>query len=414
MSSNFYLFLPERGDESTDLNSVELSWVYESENSELKLAQGLLGDASIASAQYHITVVLPGEDVLFLKAEIPGKNIQHVRQAVPYALEDSVIDDVDELYFAISKSNNAQSDNQYNVTVINKHYFESVIQQLENAGIYADAMIADYLLLAEKHTLFAVGKRVLFNGENLKFTSSTETVIEAEINLADGLAENETIKLIYCGKETDENSNLDKLTKNVNLDKEFCAVQPLLCLIKNSSKDDTVNLLQGLYKKKKNWSQTTKTWLPVAILFLIWLSVQSGLFIVDYFSLSKQNKILNAEITKIYKRTFPKSQRIFDAKKQMKSELADLRKRKGQSGRSFTEMLSGSASIFSRTKGLKIKSLRYYDGRINIELQIASLQALDKLKSQLNKEKGYQVEIQNASSGKETVTARIQIIGAEL
>jgi len=414
MNSSFYLFLPERGDESTDLNSVELSWVYESENSELKLAQGLLGDAAIASSQYHITVVLPGEDILFLKAEIPGKNIQHVRQAVPYALEDSVIDDVDELYFAVSKSNDAQSDNQYNVAVINKHYLESIIQQLENADIYADAMVADYLLLAEKNTLFSVEKRVLFNGESLRFASSAKTAIEAEINLDDDLAENETIKLIYCGKETDENSTLDKLTKNVNLDKEFCAVQPLLYLIKNSSKENIVNLLQGLYKKKKNWSKTTKTWLPVAVLFLIWLSVQSGLFIVDYIGLSKQNKVLNAEITKIYKSTFPKSRRIIDARAQMQSELESLKKRRGQSGRSFTEMLSGSAKIFFRTKGLKIKSLRYYDGRINIELQIASLQALDKLKGQLNKEKGYQVEIQNASSGKETVTARIQIIGAEL
>jgi len=414
MNASFFLFVPGRGDESTDLNSVELSWVYESENSELKLTKGSLGDATIASAPYHITVVLPGEDVLFLKAEIPGKNIQHIRQAVPYALEDSVIDDVDELYFAVNKSNDVQSDIQYNVAVINKRYLESVIQQLENAGVYADAMVADYLLLAEKNTLFSIGKRVLFNGENIRFAASTETVIAAEINLDDDLAENETIKFIYCGKETDKNSTLDKLTKNVNLDKEFCAVQPLLCLIKNSSKENAVNFLQGLYKKKKNWSQATKAWMPVAILFLIWLSVQGGLFIVNYFSLSKQSKILNAEITKIYKSTFPKSRRIINARAQMQSELESLKKRRGLSGRSFTEMLSGSASIFSRTKGLKIKSLRYYDGRINIELQIASLQALDKLKGQLNKEKGYQVEIQNASSGKEKVTARIQIIGAEL
>ena len=73
-----------------------------------------------------------------------------------------------------------------------------------------------------------------------------------------------------------------------------------------------------------------------------------------------------------------------------------------------------SFDVFSKTKGLVIKSLRYYDGRINIEMQISSLQALDNLKEKLNKEKGYQVEIQNASSGKEMVTARIQIVGAEI
>ena len=414
MSPQFYLFLPNRSNESIDLNTVELSWIYEGTNGELKLVQGLLSDAVDATLNHHVTVVLPGEDVLFLTAEIPGKNLQRIQQAVPYVLEDSLIDDVDDLYFAISKLIKDQSDNQYGVSVINKGYFESIIHQLENAGIHADVMIADYLLLAENNTLLFDGKRVLYNGNNLKFASSIATSIEGEINLANGLAENEEIKLIYCDKETGGNISLEKLTKNINLNKEFCDVHSLLCLVKNSSGEKSINLLQGAYKKKKNWSQTTKTWLPVAALFLVWLVVQGGLFIVDYISLSKQNKKLNAEITKIYKKTFPKSRRIVDAKAQMQAKLTSLRKRKGQSGRSFTEMLSGSASIFSRTDGLKIKSLRYYDGRINIELEIASLQALDNLKSQLNKEKGYQVEIQNASSEKETVTARIQIIGAEL
>ena len=96
----------------------------------------------------------------------------------------------------------------------------------------------------------------------------------------------------------------------------------------------------------------------------------------------------------------------------MQQKLVSLKKRKGQSGRSFSDMLSNSANVFSHTKGLVIKSLRYYDGRINLEIQISSLQALDKLKDQLTKEKGYQVEIQNASSEKERVTARLQIIGA--
>ena len=182
--------------------------------------------------------------------------------------------------------------------------------------------------------------------------------------------------------------------------------------MKNRS-NNNFNLLQGVYKKKKDWSQAGKTWLPATVLFFVWLVVQGGLFFFDYIGLSKKNQQLNTEITKIYKNTFPKSRRIIDAKAQMQQKLASLKKRKGQSGRSFSEMLSNSASIFSRTKGLVIKSLRYYDGRINLEIKISSLQALDKLKEQLNKEKGYQVEIQNASSGKDMVTARLQITGAE-
>ena len=408
MSASFFLFLPARGNEATELESVTLSWVYEDINNELKLAHGLLSDAATAAAQKYITIVVPGEDVLFLTAEVPGKNIQRIQQAVPYVLEDSVIDDVDELHFAIKKSNSDSLDNQYNVSIINKDYFESVIQQLESAGIYADAMIADYLLLAENSRLFFDGVRVLFNSPKVKFASAIDSTIRLD---GESLNDNEKLKLINCDKTSGENQALTKLIENVDFIEEQCESHPLLCLVKNRS-NNSVNLLQGVYRKKKDWSQAGKTWLPATILFLVWLVVQGGLFIFDYIGLSKQNKLLNTEITKIYKKTFPQSRRIIDAKAQMQQKLISLKKRKGQSGRSFSEMLSNSASVFSRTKGLVIKSLRYYDGRMNLEIQISSLQALDKLKEQLNKEKGYQVEIQNASSGKEMVTARLQIIGA--
>ena len=188
----------------------------------------------------------------------------------------------------------------------------------------------------------------------------------------------------------------------------------MIYLTKNCSNHSYINLLQGAYKKKKDWSSTSKKWLPAAALFLVWLVVQGGVFIFDYIDLNEKNKRLNSEITNIYKQSFPQSRRIIDAKAQMKQKLDQLRKSKGKSGRSFTNMLSTSARVFSASKGLIIKSLRYYDGRINLEIQISSLQALDKLKEQLQKNNGYQVEIQNASSGKETVTARLQIIGAAL
>ena len=414
MNRHFYLFLPGRNNESQALGSAELSWVYEDINNELKLTKGLLSDVAAAAENHHITIVLPGEDVLFLTADVPGKNIQHIRQAVPFVLEDSVIDDVDELYFAIRKSNSDQADSQYNVVVINKQYFESILEQLEKSGIHADAMITDYSLL-EQNTLFFTGKKVLFNGVRLKFSS----LIEGEINLDYfDFAENEINKLIYLNTDAESQQSLNtfsaKLKTDTDIYKEQCDIHPLLFLVKNKPVDTGVNLLQGFYKKKKNWSKAGKTWFPAAVLFLVWLTVQGGLFIFDYINLSNQNKLLNTEITDIYKKTFPESTRIIDAQAQMKQKLNDLKKRKGQNGRSFTEMLSGSARIFSETKNLKITSLRYYDGRINLELEIASLQALDKLKNQLNTEKGYQVEVQNASSGKETVTARIQIIGAVL
>ena len=367
-----------------------MKWVYTDVNHDLKLAQGSLSDAAKLTLNHYVTIVVPGEDVLFLTADVPGTNIQRIQQALPYVLEDYVVDDVDDLYFTMGKKNEG---NNYNVSVINEDHFESIVDQLRAADIHADSMIADYFLLNKDYVFFTNEERVLCNSLEYKFSTSDEKLVNEILN------GNSSLKKIHCEKE--------------KAGEEFCGDTYELCLIKHGSTENSINLLQGKYKKKKNWSQTTKAWLPVAVLFLVWISVQGGLFVVDYIGLSKQNKLLNIEITKIYKKAFPESRRIIDAKAQMQQQLTSLKKRKGQSGRSFTEMLSNSASVFTRIQGLNIKSLRYYDGRIDLDIQIANLQALDKLKDQLNKENGYKVEIQNASSGKESVTARIQIFGAE-
>lgn len=413
MNSKLYLFLPSRSSDLNALNSVKLSWVFENTNNEFQLAQGLLSDVASVAGHHHITAVLPGEDVLFLTAQVPGKNVQRVRQAIPYVEEDSVIEDVDELYFAVNKSKKSDSDSQYDVSVVNKQYFESVVKQLEMAGIYADAMIADYWLLPDNNTLFINGKRVSFNGADLKFSAVPGSTIHLTDYGIPGKQSEQTIYLINCEHGTDADFYSEQLIVNHNIKKVPCNTHYLLCLIKSSVLNEGVNLLQGKYKKKKNWSQAGKRWLPAAALFFLWLSVQGGLFIVDYVSLNNQNTKLNAEIVEIYKTAFPGSRRIIDAKAQMKQKLKDLKMRKGQSGRSFSEMLSVSGSVLAKTSGLKIKTLRYYDGRINLELQVKSLQALDKLKNELSNVNKYNVEIQNASSGKENVTARLQITGAE-
>ena len=177
MSTPFFLFLPVRNNQETDLASLTLSWVYEDINNDLKLGHGLLSDVATAAVQKDITIVVPGEDVLFLTAEVPGKNIQRIQQAIPYVLEDRVIDDVDALYFAIKKSTSDNLDNKYDVSIINQHYFETVIKQLEKAGVYADKMIADYFLLAEDTSLFFDGKRLLFNNSEIKFSSAIDSTL---------------------------------------------------------------------------------------------------------------------------------------------------------------------------------------------------------------------------------------------
>lgn len=406
MSAQFYLFLPLKVDTPDELLLTEFCWVFADVNNELKLVRGLPEDAAKAALNYSVTLILPGEDVLYLSATVPGKNLQQVQQAVPYVLEDNVIDDVDELHFAISKKNTG--DNEYDVAVINEQYFNSIVTQLGSLGIQLDRVIADYFLLQPK-TLFSDGTRLLCNCEDTKFS----LLPGKHLKLTElGMSKNDIDKLVYCHPEPSSENNLSAYKDELEIEIEQSPIQPYLYLVKNCPAAPGINLLQGAYRKKKNWSKAGKAWMPAAAAFLIWLLVEGVMFVADYISLSNQSHKLNEQMVQIYKSTFPGARNISNPRARMESQLLSLKKRKGQNGRGFTEMLSGSAAIFANTPGLKIKTMRYYDGRINLELKVASLQALDKLKLQLINEQGYQVEIQNASSDKENVSARIQITGA--
>jgi general secretion pathway protein L len=256
--------------------------------------------------------------------------------------------------------------------------------------------------------LFSDGTRLLCNCEDTKFS----LLPGQHLKLAElGMSKNDIDKLVYCHPEPSSENNLSAYKDELEIEIEQSPIQPYLYLVKNCPAA-RVNLLQGAYRKKKNWSKAGKAWMPAAAAFLIWLLVEGVMFVADYISLSNQSQKLNEQMVQIYKSTFPGARNISNPRARMESQLLSLKKRKGQNGRGFTEMLSGSAAIFANTPGLKIKTMRYYDGRINLELKVASLQALDKLKLQLINEQGYQVEIQNASSDKENVSARIQITGA--
>jgi general secretion pathway protein L len=66
-------------------------------------SSGKLEGAVAAAAGRHVCVLVPGTDVLLLEPELPAKVGTKLAQIVPYALEEQLADDIDDLHFAIGK-----------------------------------------------------------------------------------------------------------------------------------------------------------------------------------------------------------------------------------------------------------------------------------------------------------------------
>ena len=93
---------------------------------------GMLADAAAEAEGLRVLVLMPGTDCLLTSVRIPGRNRKKILQAVPYALEEQLSDDVEKLHFAVGAE---LGDGSRQVAVTDKQRMQTLMAELEEAGL---------------------------------------------------------------------------------------------------------------------------------------------------------------------------------------------------------------------------------------------------------------------------------------
>jgi general secretion pathway protein L len=176
----------------------------------------------------------------------------------------------------------------------------------------------------------------------------------------------------------------------------------------NFHEQDCINLLQGEYSRKEQFEKLIRPWRSAAAIVFVWLLLQVGLLVTEYQTLVGKDAALRSEILAVYKDAFPDSKNIVDPKLQMKRGLEKLQGG-GTGNNDMISLLATTGEIISDTSGMTVRSIRYKSETLDVDIEIADLQALDALKTRLVKEAGLNVEIVSASSRSGKVESRLQI-----
>lgn len=125
--------------------SAALGWLLvESGTGQRRLRQGDLA-AAVADAQHaRLQVYLPGQEVLLTRIVLPAGRRNQLREALPYALEEDLIEDVDSLHCALGPR---LPDGAFVAAVIRRARLEEWLQLLQAAGLHARSVLPDSLLL---------------------------------------------------------------------------------------------------------------------------------------------------------------------------------------------------------------------------------------------------------------------------
>lgn len=374
-----------------------------------ELQAGLVEQATAGAEGCRVVVLIPGTDVTFTEAEVPTQSRQRVQRAVPFALEDQLADEIEDLHFVIGPRTDSGA---YPVAVVRREKMDAWLAALMSADLNPQLMLPDVLSVP----LVAGGWSLLLDSDIAVLRNGPWSGYAMEADLLPALIQiaaddDETPDAIHCYTCTPVRSSILDAIRIID---EGCEEDVMQVLASGYTGSEPMNLLQGDYSRSEQLSRLLKPWRASAALLVAGIVLYLAQLGIEYAQLEKVRTALATEMEQVYRGAFPDSRKVVNPAVQMKQKLAALLGEQGKGGTGFLTLLSKAGSVLHIEKGIEISGASFRDGRLDVEVQATDLQTLDRLKQQLIAKGGMKVEIQSATaSAGSRVQGRLRIQGAE-
>jgi general secretion pathway protein L len=368
-------------------------------------------NAAALSAGRKVLALVPGTDALLAEPALPLKSGAKLAQIVPFALEEHLATDVEDLHFAVGKREGRAGTP---VTVVSHERMQDWRSMLAAAGLPVDAFYAETAALPETPngvTLLIDSGRVYVRREGSPgAVLDVEPLIEAlQLSLASGDEAREHVTIYVSEadyeRERDLLEGLREFTASLQL--KLLPDGPLPLFAANVMKRAPVNLLQGRYASKTKLHISFAPWRYAAVLAVAFFATHLGLKSWQYFHDRSAEARLDGEITKVFQQAMPgaPAPEPHAARKQMELRLAQLRGSAPMSGMMITLATLGEA--LAQTPDANIEALSYRNNITDLRVLAPSVDALDRIR-QVAAERGVSAEIQSASPRESKFEGRLQ------
>lgn len=373
---------------------------------------GTVADAVAQAFGRRLTVLVPGTDALLAEPVLPLKSGAKLAQVVPFALEEHLAADVEDLHFAVGKREGRPGTP---VTVVAHARMEAWLALLADAGVQPDAIYPETSALPETAngvTLLIDGARVYVRREGIPgAVLEVEPLIEAlQLALASGEESREHVTIFVSEDDYErERELLEGLREfTASLQLKLLPDGPLPLLAANVARTNAVNLLQGRYAPKRKIQVSFAPWRYAAMLAAVFFITHLGLKGWQYFHYRSEEARLDNEIAEVFQQVMPGAP-VPDsaaARRQVESRLAQLRGTGVVSGMMTTLAMLGEA--LARAQGTNIEALSYRNNTTDLRVLAPSVDALDRIR-QVASERGVTATIESASPRDSKFEGRLKL-----
>ncbi len=372
---------------------------------------GPLNLAAARVAGRRVCVLVPGADVLLAEPELPAKAGTKLAQLVPYALEEHLADDIEDLQFAIGRPVGDTS--RTRVAVVARALLNDWLATLRGAGINPDAIYADSDLLPENP-----GQSVVLLEEGGVFVrppgSSAVTLPADALSQALDIAalQADTASgarglILYTGAAEWQLHSTQVEAVRPQFDGikiQLLTGGPLALFAQQLPAGSAINLLQGDYAPKSGAAVGWQAWRVAAMLLAGLVVLHIGGKAVQLHFLKTREHQVDASIRDTVRSAMPGDPNLLDARKRMEQRLAAAR----GAGTGLLPALQALAQARDAAPGTNLQSLNFHNGAVEMKLSAPDASSLDHLNQTL-RSNGWQADLLGGTNTGAGYEGRIQV-----
>jgi general secretion pathway protein L len=373
---------------------------------------GPLGLAAARAPGRRVCLLVGGAEVLLAEPEVPVKAGAKLPQLVPYALEEQLAEDIEDLHFALGKRSGESS--RIPVAVVARALLDGWLAELRGAGIEPDAVYADSELLPENP-----GQAVaLLEGDmvSVRPPGGTPVTLPADalgeaLEIARSGAESSGTGarglILYTGAAEWQQHSAQVEAARPHFDGirvQLLAGGPLALFAQQLPSAAAINLLQGSYAPVSSRGAGFMAWRVAAIL----LASLIGLHVVGKAAelqvLKRHERQVDASIRDTFRSSMHSEASASEARRLMERRLIGVR----GAGEGLLPALQALAQARDAAPGTSVQSLNFHGGSLEMKLSAPDATSLDRL-SQSLRSSGWHADLTGGSNAGSAYEGRIQM-----
>jgi general secretion pathway protein L len=346
------------------------------------------------------------ESVL-VRVSLPTRSRAKILQALPYALEDQLLDPPESLHFAFQNA----MEGGLVVAVTAHTRLRGWMTALQNAGLRPASVTPLPLALPVVSGTWTVA----FTDNEIAWRSSSSSgsgcprqadpppllATALRESLSDGTPP-ERLVVIGAPADIDVDSWGKRLAVPVEMDSRH-AVEDLPFV------QPPLNLLQGEYAVAGEWRELVRPYLPAAALLLLWLASGVVSDVAEWAWLQRQHLANQGDMKKVLLTSFAETKTVIDPAQQMQRAFEQLQLRHGaQAAGDLLPLLGRIAPALPRDGRARLQSLSYVDKAITLNLTVSDDASLETLKRVLAGNH-VEVDVQSVNRRANQIEARLRV-----